>query len=139
MSTFDPRSFGRHLRAAREEVQLTQQQMSIRSRLDPDDPTTGISTAYWSALERAERDTRPSDFFLEAISRALRHSDLWVVREWAGMEREPDFSSTLRAINRDSALTDSDKQLFRALYMRFAGRRDHREDKDSFTAAAMSR
>lgn len=101
---------------------MTQGEMSIRSRENPDDPSTGISLPYWSALERMERTTRPSEVYLDAISRALRHQDLWIVREWAGLQREPNYSSTLRAINRDKSLTDSDKTLFRSLYMRLAGR-----------------
>jgi transcriptional regulator with XRE-family HTH domain len=135
LSVFDPKRFGRELRNAREQLDLTQREMTVRSRTDPDDPATGISLPYWSALERMERTTRPSEFYLDAISRALRHSDLWIVRGWAGLERMPDYSTTLRAINRDQALTDGDKVLFRNLYLRLAGRQ-HEEEPNGAAAHA---
>lgn len=120
MTSFDPKAFGSKLRAAREELELTQTEMSRRSvRLD--DPTDRISTPYISALERGERNHRPSEQILAAIARGLRHSDAYTVREWAGIERDPDWSTTLRALKVDRALSPKDRELLSHLYLRLAG------------------
>lgn len=122
MSTFDPREFGRRLRAAREEQGLTQQELSIRSAsVGSDTGEVRISTPYISALERFERKSRPSDPYLDAIARGLRHKDSYTVREWAGIERDPDWSVTLKAIARDQALSKQDRELFKRFYLRLVG------------------
>lgn len=120
MSTFDPKSFGRKLRAAREELQLTQVELSMRSA-GHEDTTDRISAPYISMLERAERDNRPSEQMLAAISRGLRHTDPWIVREWAGMQRAPDTTATLRAINGDPGLIADDREILSKLYLRLTG------------------
>lgn len=120
MSKFDPHSFGRKLRAAREELELTQAEMSLRS-ISTRDPSDRISSPYISTLERGERSTRPSEPMLDAISRGLGHDDPWIVREWAGLERAPDHTTTLRAIANDRSLRPKDRRLFTELYMRFTG------------------
>lgn len=122
VSTFDPKEFGRKLRAAREELGLTQQELSVRSvSIGELEGTTRISTPYISALERFERTTRPSDPYLEALARGLRHKDSWTVREWAGIERDPDWAKTPRTIRNDKALTKVDQDLLVRVYYRLVG------------------
>ena len=120
MSKFDPRRFGRELRAAREELELTQQQLSIQSA-HPENPSDRISAPYISALERFERASRPSEPMLDAVARGLRHKDSWTVREWAGIEKDPDWAKTVRAIRTDGALTKPDQELLIRVYYRFVG------------------
>ena len=120
LSTFDPKSFGRKLRAAREEAELTQTELSLRSA-NPLDPSDRISTPYISALERGERDSRPSDPMLSALARGLRHKDAWTVRDWAGIEKDPDWATTPHAIRSDRNLNPGDQDLMIRFYYRLVG------------------
>jgi len=120
VSTFDPKQFGRKLRAAREELDLTQQELSIRSA-HPENPEDKISAPYISALENFSRTARPSEPMLDAIARALRHKDSWTVRGWAGVEQDPDWAKTPRVIRSDSALPKSDQELLIRIYYRLVG------------------
>lgn len=121
MSTFDPKSFGRKLRAAREALELTQQELAARSASLGDPDGTTISTPYISALERFERTTRPSDPMLDAMARGLGHQDSYEVREWAGMARASDWTPLLRAINTDKSLHAKDKKLLTEIVYRLVG------------------
>lgn len=116
VSQFDPKAFGRRLRAAREELELTQTEMEQRSHA-PGIPGSGISVPYISKLERFEQDSRPSDDRLQAIARALGHRDAWTVREWAGIERSPG-TSVIETIRHDEALSPPDRTLMIKIYER---------------------
>lgn len=120
LSTFDPKSFGRKLRAAREEMDLTQTELSLRSA-NPLDPSDRISTPYISALERGERESRPSDPMLAALARGLRHKDPWTIRDWAGIEKDPDWATTANAIRSDRNLDPGDQDLMIRFYYRLVG------------------
>ena len=121
MSTFDPKAFGRKLRAAREEAELTQGELSQRSTVVGDGTQQRISVAYISALEVGRSKSRPSHAYLDAIARGLRHKDSWTVYEWAGIEKDPDWSTTLRAISRDPNLTPQRRKLMQDIYLIMAG------------------
>ena len=122
MVKFDPKAFGKKLRAAREELQISQATLSERSAAY-DDPEDRISEQYISVLERGVQEGRPSDQMLDAIGRALGHRDPWVIRQWAGTERAPNWATALRAIQDDQALSQDDKELFQSIYMRLVGKR----------------
>lgn len=121
VSTFDPKDFGRKLRAAREELEITQEELSRRSV--PLDGVEGrpISTPYISVLERGARYTRPTLAYLDAIARGLRHKDSSVVYEWAGVDRDPDYSTLLNSIRNDHTLMPGDRKLIEAIYLRLVG------------------
>ena len=114
MSAFNAKEFARHLRDARQEMGLTQKEFA--ARCSPEH-LTGISVPYISLLERGQQDARPSVPFLESIAWGLRR-DISEVREWAGVEPAPDWSSTLQAIAKDRNLSEPDKQLFSDFYLR---------------------
>lgn len=114
---FSPKSFGRQLRNAREELGITQEEMSARSRVGDD--TKGISEPYISLLERGLQEGRPTDEYLTKIARALGKDEL-EVKAWAGITPHPDWSTTLRAIELDRNLTRADKDLISAIYLRIA-------------------
>ena len=122
MSTFDKRAFGRKLRAAREEAELSQIALADRSVSGDGDGQRPISEAYVSTLERGAGGGRPSDGILLAIARGLHITDPWVVREWAGVERTPNWARALQAINADPALPEPLKKLLADIYMVFVGR-----------------
>jgi len=128
VSTFDPKKFGWRLRHEREMLGFSQAEMARRSREVSSNSKTGVSKPYWSMLERGDQENRPSDEYLARISRAFNHQDLWIVREWAGMEREPDNDSVLRALVRDKNLAPTDRALFKEIYLRLAGRKSSKAE-----------
>lgn len=114
VSAFDARKFARHLRAAREEAGLTQPELAKRSSPSH---LRGVSTPYISLLERAIQDGRPGDAILESLAWGLQR-DIAEIRSWAGILPAPDWSTTLKAIEQDRNLSESDKELISDIYLR---------------------
>lgn len=114
MSRFDAKHFANRLRAAREEKGFSQRELADRSSPEH---LRGISVPYISLLERAGQDARPGDEYLESLAWGLQ-LDTSVLRDWAGIEPAPDWSTTLKAIEQDRNLTEPDKALFKEFYLR---------------------
>lgn len=119
MSKFEPKSFGRKLRAAREELDITQTELSVRSAQVGDPDSVRISVPYISALETFRQESRPTHEYLDAIARGLGHKDSYTVYEWAGVERPPDWSPFLKAIDREERISPADRKLLKQLFNRF--------------------
>lgn len=121
VSRFDPKKFGRKLRAAREELGITQEELKKRSVIKDFDEV-GISIPYISMLERGEAKGPPTGEYLEKFSRAL-NIDINVVKEWANIVPAPDWSATLKAIEADRNLTEEQREIISRLYLQLVPQR----------------